>query len=471
MVIALLGPYMPWLRERAAQYVPTRTPRYTRRMAAAFLSGFFMWRLYQKYKEMYPKKIATSSVPIPTMTNVVINQGSTIRNIMIVVTHWKHVFDTPSSVEGTFYADPNDQCAYHQMYPSYDCKTRFNDTERGVEEYIVCQKHERKSDGDVIESPKLMICVSGKMTAVEYVRIIVAEAVKILDSKRKRSLYMYRFGPAQASCRSSHKIIDVSGSNATDRKKDYIDTFVSPHIDRIWNSIKYVQHGSTVGESAAVSYLFYGPPGTGKSSIARRIACATGRHLVVINLSEYVDFANQLEALISMTRLQDHNNHILRPRDVIFMFDEMDDAVEKIVKHEEAERARMDKSIQDGGSMNESPASGGHFLTRGRLLSIIQGPVTPDGQIIIATTNMYDKIREMMPALVRPGRLTPINMDMWDDEHLDKFTQMRYNQPSPVCMGEGKKVTPSLCQVLSAGTSYEDFAQQLKHEISSDSSA
>ena len=42
------------------------------------------------------------------------------------------------------------------------------------------------------------------------------------------------------------------------------------------------------------------------------------------------------------------------------------------------------------------------------LLEILQGPVPREGQIIIATTNKFDEIKNECPALFRPGRLTPI---------------------------------------------------------------
>jgi hypothetical protein len=42
------------------------------------------------------------------------------------------------------------------------------------------------------------------------------------------------------------------------------------------------------------------------------------------------------------------------------------------------------------------------------LLTIFQGPVPKSGQLIFATTNDYDEIKKMCPALFRHSRMTPI---------------------------------------------------------------
>ena len=48
-------------------------------------------------------------------------------------------------------------------------------------------------------------------------------------------------------------------------------------------------------------------------------------------------------------------------------------------------------------------------ITLQDLLEILQGPVPVENRIIIATTNDFDNIKTMCPALFRPGRLTPIH--------------------------------------------------------------
>ncbi len=57
-------------------------------------------------------------------------------------------------------------------------------------------------------------------------------------------------------------------------------------------------------------------------------------------------------------------------------------------------------------------------LTVGDLLSLFQGPGQVEGQLIFATTNRFEHIKEICPALIRPGRLTPVHFENIDKESL-----------------------------------------------------
>ena len=62
------------------------------------------------------------------------------------------------------------------------------------------------------------------------------------------------------------------------------------------------------------------------------------------------------------------------------------------------------------------------------LLEIFQGPVPLEGSIIFATTNKYDEIKKLCPALFRPGRLTPIHFDNATNTMADELCQYFYNK-------------------------------------------
>ena len=66
-------------------------------------------------------------------------------------------------------------------------------------------------------------------------------------------------------------------------------------------------------------------------------------------------------------------------------------------------------------------------LTLEDLLEIFQGPVPLDGSIIIATTNKYDEILKLCPALFRPGRLTPIHFDCADNWLINEMCKYYYD--------------------------------------------
>jgi hypothetical protein len=57
------------------------------------------------------------------------------------------------------------------------------------------------------------------------------------------------------------------------------------------------------------------------------------------------------------------------------------------------------------------------------LLELFQGPIPVKDRIIIATTNYYKQIKNSLPALFRPGRLTPIKFSYLDDDTLRELIQ------------------------------------------------
>jgi len=62
------------------------------------------------------------------------------------------------------------------------------------------------------------------------------------------------------------------------------------------------------------------------------------------------------------------------------------------------------------------------------LLEIFQGTVPNDGAIMIATTNDYEGIKEMCPALFRPGRLTPIYFGYADKDLLQDISRFYFGR-------------------------------------------
>ena len=60
------------------------------------------------------------------------------------------------------------------------------------------------------------------------------------------------------------------------------------------------------------------------------------------------------------------------------------------------------------------------------LLELFQGPVTVRDRMIVATTNHYDKIKNILPALFRSGRLTPLKFDYLDWESFCELCEYYY---------------------------------------------
>ncbi len=66
------------------------------------------------------------------------------------------------------------------------------------------------------------------------------------------------------------------------------------------------------------------------------------------------------------------------------------------------------------------------------LLELFQGVVSPPNRIIIATTNHYEEIRNSLPALFRPGRLSQIEFKYLTWDLLNELSQYYFQKPMTI---------------------------------------
>lgn len=134
------------------------------------------------------------------------------------------------------------------------------------------------------------------------------------------------------------------------------------------------------------------------------------------------------------------NNGItsLHPREVVLVLDEFDKTCEKIhlinqqqKKLEKQYLSYLQHIISEKPSKNldESSKNDEKGFVKPKkndeedynwslddLLTILCGSIIPPGRIIVATANNISLIRKYCPALLRPGRLTPIHFDYGDSK-------------------------------------------------------
>ena len=143
------------------------------------------------------------------------------------------------------------------------------------------------------------------------------------------------------------------------------------------------------------SLLFYGPPGTGKTTLIKYLAGLYNMELV---MTSPVEFAKGIDAY--MDRVV-RNGEDYAPRRV-------GKAVEK------KERKLVALVIEDIDCFNitqardsdtETNQSFTETNTLSKLLNILDGINTPDGMVVFATTNYFDKLDK---ALTRKGRFDNI---------------------------------------------------------------
>jgi hypothetical protein len=142
-----------------------------------------------------------------------------------------------------------------------------------------------------------------------------------------------------------------------------------------------------IGQIPSAQILLYGPPGTGKSTLAWRIAIALECNVRVIPL---LDYKMRKKELFSTCAYLDE----------IFCFEELDHSM-RVMKEEE-EKIRTFKG--------KNPPDTSNRLMLSDLLELFQGSTPVHQRIIIATTNSLECIQTILPALTRPGRLTPVEV-------------------------------------------------------------
>ena len=120
-------------------------------------------------------------------------------------------------------------------------------------------------------------------------------------------------------------------------------------------------------------YLFTGPPGTGKTSLVQALATHLKKTVYSLNMSS-VSSDNNLQGAFWAVR-----------KGSIMLMEDLDAVQQSRITEDK------DKDKKDTGQISLSG-----------LLNAIDGITSPDGLVLIMTTNQPDKLD---PALLRPGRV------------------------------------------------------------------
>lgn len=200
--------------------------------------------------------------------------------------------------------------------------------------------------------------------------------------------------------KSSFNTIDINISKTLRKNhnpESYIQSYFYVNRDRLFRSVR-----SALAGEESWNAILYGPPGTGKSHLAEVLGRVLERNIVLLDLrylkkSELM--AILFKGLYLSGRHTDYSNGI-------YVLDEFDTTVKYLIQQEERDQA--DKNTVIDGKIVISPGEvNNDRIKLHDLLTIFQGPIPHPGLMIIATTNDLKYINDKLPALVRPGRMTP----------------------------------------------------------------
>lgn len=187
---------------------------------------------------------------------------------------------------------------------------------------------------------------------------------------------------------------------------DDLKEFLEPHT-RLWYTQKSMAYRR--------GYLLSGPPGTGKSSFCFSVAGELDLDIYILSIPGVSD--KQVRNLFDKL-----------PERCMVLLEDIDAAG---LSRSDPEKDHYQRNI---GLQKRSEA-----LTPSGLLNILDGVSSPEGRVVMMTTNHVERLDE---ALIRPGRIDRrIDFGLADKNVISELFTFMYKQPDD---GEGATSDPAI---------------------------
>lgn len=252
--------------------------------------------------------------------------------------------------------------------------------------------------------------------------------VKIFTFSRKKVRKLVDNILEHAKDKSTGKIFKPSGSSYWDEAAS-LDTeffnnqFISDSSAKVFKEIETFLGGKETYFQKNLKYrkgmLLHGIPGSGKSTLAGQIAAKYGMNVYIMSGSSFYNAGTLLAAV---------------PNKSLIVFEDFDLA--NLTKRE-----LQSKEGEDDNGIKPQNTQDGFLSTNAtaELLNALDGLISMNGSVLIATTN---KVEELDEALIRPGRFdSKIEMNGLGKSEQERYIAKFYGEDK-VTLPEDTKSLP-----------------------------
>lgn len=361
-----------------------------------------------------------------------IHDPNLISNILWYIQEYPNFFDKKYDIQFGNKEYISDWDIDDIFIPENDSQININDTLFGISGYITVKLFNYTHSYDKEGKPQKRYRIyfefnlkyNDKSNYIEFIE----------KHKKEKTTIYYTYGikyfPKQGEYCGVHILNTLlfKGTRLTDKERyqKYISSYFSPIKNELWKRIEKVHNNPEsilkLGQIPSFNLLAYGPPGSGKSTFAYRIAMALNRHLVSIDLSTCCELPiENIFTIINKPPTSIVTS--FEAKECVIVFEEFDRAIFRLNEKQKKREKLLEYYLNtDKSEMKEEKIESKKEFDLGDLLELLQGPIPNSGSIIIATTNHYEKIKEILPALFRPGRLTPVKFDYLDFNTLQELS-------------------------------------------------
>lgn len=312
--------------------------------------------------------------------------------------------------------------------------------------------NKEKKNNDFIDFSTIRFYIKTYEHDISYIHSFIKMCEEKFENSINEQLskqkYIFKYNSSKTKGGDEGRYYDdgecISSTRNTGIKCDEYPLVTNKHLirncfftqrDALIKRIDFFIHNEQWYNDRGIPYqltlVFEGPAGCGKTSTVKGIATYTNRHIVDVDLNGIKD-VSELENIFNGTHI---NGKYIPSNKRIFMIDEIDKFFELLDDREQKEKMRLAaakeptnssivivKEGANGGGTNGSTENrfGSNLastaaaisgcanktpmndLTKGQILSIMDGIIEAKGRFIICTANDTSKID---PTFKRPGRM------------------------------------------------------------------